>query len=1215
MYNEISPSSTGLLAYYKFNQNIAGGTNTGATTAVESTSNANTGNLNNFALSGATSNWVESYAMVVPTSTAASSISYTGFTANWTAPAIGTVTNYVLDVSTSSTFSTFVSGYNGLSVAGTSQAVTGLTDGTTYYYRVRADKTSVTGQGGNSAVKSLSTLSYPGAALSFDGSNDYVESTSPITIGNTFTFETWVKVNSPIDWGGIMCSKTPGGYSAGHIQLVTTPTGKLRVEIYNGSGGSIYEGSTTLTGAWHHVAATYNGTDLKLYVDGNLETVTIGSNAATGSLGLNSTIVFGAHRFATGGYLNCIIDDARVWNVVRSQAQIQGSMNYEIPTSAAGLLVNYHFNQGNAASSNTGVTTLIDASGNGNNGTLINFALTGATSNWVGQGGVTLGNALTFDGSNDYVELGTGLDANFGRTSTFTTEAWIKTTSDFKNIMGTTVESGSFPGYGVEIINNVIRILFMNTNTTNGIALHGSTTVTDGVWHHIAVTYDGTSNASGFKIYVDGKLETITVDQNNLTSSTSTGGQFRLGNRIGTPSYWYNGSMDEVRIWNAVRTQTDIRDNMYNMLTGAESNLVSYYKFDATSGTTVTDVKAANNGTTFNGPTWTESYAMVVPVPTAATSMSSSRFTATWTAPTFGTVEKYYLTVDDNSNFSSPLSGYNSLDCGTNLSQLVTGLNASTTYYYKVRAYKASTGDNGGTHYLSPISAISTATPTWVSSWSTSPTSYENAIINGDYNNVGFSCDNLTVNAGKKLTISSGTLTVGGNLTLKSDASGTATILNNGTLTVAGSNNVEQYLSTARNWYVSSPLSNAGAPAGYSYFQYNEPGDNIDLSGQATDYWKNVSVASPLTVGRGYVAVLPSGPATINFTGGTLNSANKTLSLTRTSGKDKEGFNLVGNPYPSYLDITDLKLNANIESSFWIRSKTTNYVFDTYNLVSNVATTNSGLVTTSKIPPMQAFWLRVTNGNVTASVVLEDSKRSHADNAQNKFRAPSAQKLVRLQVSNGTISDEAVIYFNANAADGYDSYDSPKLSNNIAAIPEIYTIAGNEPVAINGLNEISPSKTLALGFKAGETATYSIKATQLSNFDTDTRIVLKDMLLNTEQELSQGEVYTFTSGVTNSNSRFNVIFKSAGVASGLESKSGNSIVNIYRNANNQIIIDRNDGLSQEGTIKVYNGLGQILNSVKTTGARTLLNNSYGSGVYLVTLQVADKITTRKVVLN
>jgi hypothetical protein len=37
--------------------------------------------------------------------------------------------------------------------------------------------------------------------------------------------------------------------------------------------------------------------------------------------------------------------------------------------------------------------------------------------------------------------------------------------------------------------------------------------------------------------------------------------------------------------------------------------------------------------------------------------------------------------------------------------------------------------------------------------------------------------------------------------------------------------------------------------------------------------------------------------------------------------------------------------------------------------------------------------------------------------------------------------------------------------------------------------------------------------------------------------------------------------------------------------------------------------------VKTTGARTLLNNSYGSGVYLVTLQVADKITTRKVVLN
>ncbi len=166
MFNNISASSAGLVAYYDFDNGTSGGTNTGLTTLTDRTTNANTGTLTNFALTGATSNWLESYAMVVPTATAATSITATGFTANWSAPAIGIVTNYLLDVSTSSTFASFVSGYNGLIVSGTSQAVTGLTSSTTYYYRVRADKTSVTGQGGNSNTISPITLVSANANLS-----------------------------------------------------------------------------------------------------------------------------------------------------------------------------------------------------------------------------------------------------------------------------------------------------------------------------------------------------------------------------------------------------------------------------------------------------------------------------------------------------------------------------------------------------------------------------------------------------------------------------------------------------------------------------------------------------------------------------------------------------------------------------------------------------------------------------------------------------------------------------------------------------------------------------------------------------------------------------------------------------------------------------------------------------------------------------------------
>jgi hypothetical protein len=162
MKNVVSPSAIGLLSYYNFDEGTAGGNNAGITTLYDQTSNGNNGTLNNFALTGSTSNWVESYAMVVPVTTAATSTSSTSFTANWTAPLVGTVDNYLLDVSTSSSFSSFVTGYNSLNVGNVlTYNVTGLSASTTYYYRVRANKASVTGQGGYSNTTTTATSAAP----------------------------------------------------------------------------------------------------------------------------------------------------------------------------------------------------------------------------------------------------------------------------------------------------------------------------------------------------------------------------------------------------------------------------------------------------------------------------------------------------------------------------------------------------------------------------------------------------------------------------------------------------------------------------------------------------------------------------------------------------------------------------------------------------------------------------------------------------------------------------------------------------------------------------------------------------------------------------------------------------------------------------------------------------------------------------------------------
>ena len=66
-------------------------------------------------------------------------------------------------------------------------------------------------------------------------------------------------------------------------------------------------------------------------------------------------------------------------------------MNCEIPTTYSGLLLNYHYNQGVASANNAGLTTLLDASGNNLNGSLITFNLNGATSNWIAPGEVLTG--------------------------------------------------------------------------------------------------------------------------------------------------------------------------------------------------------------------------------------------------------------------------------------------------------------------------------------------------------------------------------------------------------------------------------------------------------------------------------------------------------------------------------------------------------------------------------------------------------------------------------------------------------------------------------------------------------------------------------------------------------------------------------------------------------------------------------------------------------
>lgn len=454
----------------------------------------------------------------------------------------------------------------------------------------------------------------------------------------------------------------------------------------------------------------------------------------------------------------------------------------------------------------------------------------------------------------------------------------------------------------------------------------------------------------------------------------------------------------------------------------------------------------------------------------------------------------------------------------------------------------------------------------------------------------------LTVSAGKQLTVS-GMLTNNGTLNLLSTAAdGTATLLTPGAVSGSGTANVNQAL-TYRTWYMSSPVASA-SPTGMAVIRsYDE----------ATNLWSIDN--SPMVVGKGYSVTPPNdGTNNILFTGGTLNTGEKAITLDKKGSTSQAGYNSVGNPYPSYIDWnTVVTKNAAIleTGTMWYRTKIDATTYKFYTVDASGVVAPSGSTATAYIPPMQGFWVKTNTDGST--LYFEDNMRSHAGTTENPspnpLKAPAAKKselsLLRLQVSNGINSDEAVIYSYASATNGYDFYDSPKMMNNDAAIPEIFTTLNNQPVAINVMNSIPLDTKIGLGFVPGNATSFSIRANEISNLPSGVKVILKDNANNgTETDLTDGVTTYGFSPATITGDRFSLIFRSAGSVSGIENPADLKML-VYSNAKNQLTVLYSDAINDATTVSVYNAVGQQFISRQLTGTSTVLNGIFPAGVYVV----------------
>lgn len=191
-----------------------------------------------------------------------------------------------------------------------------------------------------------------------------------------------------------------------------------------------------------------------------------------------------------------------------------------------------------------GPSILGDCSGNGNHGPIY-----GAT--WTTG---KVGPALSFDGVDDYAQIPNDTSLTLANQSAWTVCFWAKTSST-RN----------------QVFLNKDKEYFLSPTTgpadnwrigvgdgTNWGTLYTGSSVSDGLWHHFALVWDGTA----IQGYLDGAVDIVGGDD-GIAATADSGNDICLGNWIPTGSAWFDGLLDQVRIYNRALSASEIQA-LYN---------------------------------------------------------------------------------------------------------------------------------------------------------------------------------------------------------------------------------------------------------------------------------------------------------------------------------------------------------------------------------------------------------------------------------------------------------------------------------------------------------------------------------------------------------------------------------------------------------------------------------------------------------------------------
>lgn len=533
-----------------------------------------------------------------------------------------------------------------------------------------------------------------------------------------------------------------------------------------------------------------------------------------------------------------------------------------------------------------------------------------------------------------------------------------------------------------------------------------------------------------------------------------------------------------------------------------------------------------------------------------------------------------------------------------------------------------------------------------------------------DFEAVTINSGSLTDLAAGSAVTTNGIFTVNGTFTSKTPLSDAASgsLITNSSISGTGDVNLERYFKVGKWMYISVPIAGQtstpliDAPyTGYvnpNFYTYNEASGNIDPENSNysnwsnfTDTWTQVGAGANLTVGEGYTwNAYNANDVNITFSSATpsdIHSGDLNVTVTYTDNDDGggtgygnyyDGWNIVGNPFPSSIDWEQLVKTTSMDYTvYYWDGDAENYIYHIDGAGVPVQGGGQTLNTTGaskNIPAFQSFFVHMTNpladdtqSPINESFTLANISQLHSNQImyKNTEKEEYNFQFLKLRVDDNGLTDETLVRFIDGTVEGFNGKeDAFKMfpNNDVPMIYSLTTVSNEYPLAINTLPLSSVGTTIPLGFKTSEAGTFSISVSEF-NFDAGTDVKLVDTELETETLLTEGTEYTFNFEGGESRDRF-YLFKSAQSNEIEDEPIDDNIetgVNVWSSDNNVYISISSYDLI-DAHIMIFDMLGRTVIDQQLNGAYNIVNVPGSSGTYFVKLRTKDgQVRTDKVFIS